>query len=187
MSGGGLLTNRHHLAKILSEEANQQHVSIRVTPTNGSIQAMELVDAGKLDLALIQGGLDSNYENIRHVATISPELVHVLVKPGVETIADIRGKTVNMGSLVGGTRIIAKQIFDISGLKNGIDYTEKNFSERELIEMRSERLPDVIILTSYAPSDVVDIMVKNMVMASWKCLSPLRWPFDSAGFRMQKS
>lgn len=161
LTGGGLLSNRHHLAKILSEEANKQDVSIRVKPTNGSIQAMELVDAGKLDLAFIQGGLDSNYENIRHVATISPELIHVLVRPGVDSIADIRGKSVNMGSLVGGTRVVAKQILDISGLKNGVDYTEKNFSERDLIEMRPERLPDVIVLTSYAPSDVVDIMVKK--------------------------
>jgi len=162
LAGGGLLSNRHHLAKILSDEAGKYHnLSIRVTPTNGSIQAMELVEEGKLDLALIQGGLDANYENIRHVATISPELIHVLVKPGINSIADIRGKTVNMGSLVGGTRIVAKQIFTISGLKNGIDYNETNFSERDLIEMRPERLPDVIILISYAPSDVAEIMVKK--------------------------
>jgi TRAP-type uncharacterized transport system substrate-binding protein len=161
LTGGGLLSNRHHLAKILSEEAEQQHLSIRVMPTTGSTQAMDLVDTGKLDLAFIQGGLDPNYENIRHVATISPELIHVLVKPGIESIKDIRGKTVNMGSLEGGTRIVAKQIFDLSGLKNGVDYVEKNFRERDLIEMRPERLPDVIILISYAPSDVVDVMVKK--------------------------
>lgn len=161
LTGGGLLSNRHHLAKILSEEAGQQHLSIRVLPTSGSIQAMDLVDAGKLDLAFIQGGLDSNYENIRHVATISPELIHVLVKPGIDSIKDIRGKTVNMGSLTGGTRIVAKQIFDLSGLKHGVDYVEKNFTERDLIEMRPERLPDVIVLISYAPSDVVDVMVKK--------------------------
>lgn len=161
LTGGGLLSNRHHLAKILSEEAGQQHLSIRVLPTSGSIQAMDLIDAGKLDLAFIQGGLDSNYENIRHVATISPELIHVLVKPGIDSIKDIRGKTVNMGSLTGGTRIVAKQIFDLSGLKHGVDYVEKNFTERDLIEMRPERLPDVIVLISYAPSDVVDVMVKK--------------------------
>ena len=161
MAGGGLLSNRHHLAKILSDEAKLNNLSIRVTPTNGSIQAMEWVDAGKLDLALVQGGLDVKYENVRHVATISPELIHVLVKPGMNSIGDIRGKTVNMGSLTGGTRIVAKQIFALSGLKNGVDYIETNFSERDLIEMRAERLPDVIILISYAPSDVVEIMVKK--------------------------
>lgn len=161
LTGGGLLSTRHHLAKILSEEAYQQHVSMRVTPTSGSIQALELVDDGKLDLAFIQGGLESNYENVRHVATISPELIHMLVKPGINSIKDIRGKTVNMGSLQGGTRVVAKQIFDISGLKNSVDYVETNWSERDLIDMRPERLPDVIVLISYAPSDVVDVMVKK--------------------------
>lgn len=161
LTGGGLLSTRHHLAKILSEEASQQHVSMRVTPTSGSLQALELVDDGKLDLAFIQGGLESNYENVRHVATISPELIHLLVKPGINSIKDIRGKTVNMGSLQGGTRVVAKQIFDISGLKNSVDYVETNWSERDLIDMRPERLPDVIVLISYAPSDVVDVMVKK--------------------------
>lgn len=161
LSGGGLLSNRHHLAKIVSEEARQQHVSIRVQPTSGSLQALDLLESGKLDMAFIQGGLESNYENIRHVATISPELIHVLVKPGIKDIKDIRGKTVNMGTLDGGTRIVAKQILDFSGLKHGIDYTEKNYSDRDLTEMRAERLPDVIILISFAPSDVVDFIVRK--------------------------
>lgn len=161
LTGGGLLSNRHHLAKILSDESAAKGVSLRVVPTNGSIEALDLVDVGKLDMALIQGGLDANYDNVTHVATISPELIHILVKPGIESIKDLRGKTINMGGLLGGTRLVAKQIFDLSGLKHGVDYIEKNYSDRDLIEMRAERLPDVIVLISYAPSDIVDVMVKK--------------------------
>lgn len=161
LTGGGLLSNRHHLAKILSDESAAKGVSLRVVPTNGSIEALDLVDVGKLDMALIQGGLDANYDNVTHVATISPELIHILVKPGIESIKDLRGKTINMGGLLSGTRLVAKQIFDLSGLKHGVDYIEKNYSDRDLIEMRAERLPDVIVLISYAPSDIVDVMVKK--------------------------
>jgi TRAP-type uncharacterized transport system substrate-binding protein len=161
LSGGSLLGNRHHLAKILSEESGSQNLSIRVVPTLGALDALELIDEGKLDMAFIQSGLDTNFQNVTHVATIAPELIHFLVKPDVKSIKDIRGKVVNMGEVSGGTRILAKQILDLSGLEMGVDYVETNHSDLDLIEMRPNRLPDVIVLVSYTPSDVAEFLVKE--------------------------
>jgi len=161
LSGGSMLGNRHHLAKILSDEAQTNNLSLKIVPTDGALDALEKVDAGKLDLAFIQSGLDTSFPNVRHVATISPELIHFLVKPNIKGIEDIRGKTVNMGEPEGAERILAKQILDISGLRDGENYVETNYSERDLIGMRPERLPDVIVLVSYTPSDVAEFLVKE--------------------------
>jgi len=161
LSGGSMLGNRHHLAKILSEEAQVNNLSIKIVPTSGALDALEKVDEGKLDLAFIQSGLDTSFPNVRHVATISPELIHFLVKPNIKGIEDIRGKTVNMGEPEGAERILAKQILDISGLRDGENYVETNYTERDLIGMRRERLPDVIVLVSYTPSDVAEFLVKE--------------------------
>ena len=161
LSGGSLLGNRHLLAKILSDESSQQNVSIRVVPTSGAFDALEQIEENKLDLALIQGGLDTSYRNVAHVATISPELIHFLVRPGIKTIKDIRGTIVNMGEPSGGTRILARQILDLSGLFQGVDYVETNFNDMDLIEMRPNRLPDVIVLISYTPSDVAEFLIKE--------------------------
>ena len=161
ITGGSLLSQRHFLARILEEEAYDQGVSLKIVPVSGSLEALDLVDEGKLDLAFIQGGLDPAYENVRHVATVSPEIVHFLVKPGVEDVADIRGKSVNMGVRNGAVSVIAHQVLQIAGLVPNVDYVEINYRDHELVELPREHLPDVIAMVSYAPSDLVEFLVQH--------------------------
>ena len=161
ITGGSLLSQRHFLARILEEEAYDQGVSLKIVPVSGSLEALDLVDEGKLDLAFIQGGVDPAYENVRHVATVSPEIVHFLVKPGVEDVADIRGKSVNMGVRNGAVSVIAHQVLQIAGLVPNVDYVEINYRDHELVELPREHLPDVIAMVSYAPSDLVEVLVQH--------------------------
>lgn len=161
ITGGDILSNRHFLAKTLQEEAAGNGVSLQVKPTSGSQEALQLLEEGKLDLAFIQGGLNNYYPHVVHVATVAPELLHILVRPDIKDISGLRGKLINLGSTKGGTRVIAKQVLDFSGLADGIDYVESNFSSEELVSMRNEKLPDAIVLTSFAPSDAADYLVKQ--------------------------
>ncbi|HJV79814.1 TAXI family TRAP transporter solute-binding subunit [Noviherbaspirillum sp.] len=161
ISGGDIVSNRHYLAKSLQEEAASHGVSLDVHPIAGSQEALALVDAGKLDLALIQGGLENNYAHVTHVATVAPELLHVLVRPEIKDIGDLRGKLVNLGSKRGGTRVITRQVLEFSGLSEGIDYVESNIPSEDLLTMRAEKLPDAIVITSFAPSDVADFLIKQ--------------------------
>ena len=161
ISGGDIVSNRHYLAKSLQEEAASHGVSLDVRPVGGSQEALALMDAGKLDLAFIQGGLENSYPHVVHVATVAPELLHVLVRPDIKEIGGLRGKLVNLGSKKGGTRVIARQVLEFSGLTEGIDYVESNIASEDLLSMRADKLPDAIIITSFAPSDVADYLVKQ--------------------------
>lgn len=180
ITGGDILSNRHYLAKTLQEEVASNGVSVELIPTSGSQEALAMIQDGKLDMAFIQGGLDVPYTNVRHVATVAPELLHFLIKRPLrpnatsnalnqkqnyaETkndVAILRGKRINLGTKKGGTRIIAKQVLAYSGLEEGIDYVESNIPTEELMSMRVERLPDAIVITSFVPSDVVDYLVKQ--------------------------
>lgn len=161
ITGGSLLSQRHFLTRILEEEALSQGVSLKIVPVSGSLEALDRVEEGKIDLAFVQGGLDPAYENVRHVATVSPEVVHFLVKPEVEDIAGIRGKTVNMGVRNGAVSVIAHQVLQISGLVPNVDYVETNFRDHELVELPREHLPEVIVMVSYAPSDLVEFLVRH--------------------------
>jgi TRAP-type uncharacterized transport system substrate-binding protein len=161
MSGGDMMANRHYLAKVLQEEGAANGLSIRVLPTAGSLEALEAVETGKIDVAIIQGGLDSHFENVVHVATVSPELIHFLVKPEIKEVRQLNGRLINLGSKGGGTRVVARQILRYSSLADGIDYSESNFSNEELIALRPERLPDAIVLVSFAPSFLADFLVKE--------------------------
>ena len=162
ISGGGMLTKSHHLAKVLQEEAARKNVSLTITPTAGSFQALNDLNDGALDLAFVQGGIEPvGYENVRQVASISPQLIQFLVKGDVKTIHDIRGKTVNLGEKNGGPSVVSNQILRFSGLVPEVDYVETNFSDEQLLAMKADRLPDVIVQVSYAPSATVDFLVQK--------------------------
>ncbi|MEV4781606.1 TAXI family TRAP transporter solute-binding subunit [Burkholderia sp. LMU1-1-1.1] len=161
ISGGDLTGNRHFLARALQETAAGNGVTLSLRPTGGSQEALALVAAGKLDLAFIQGGLDLPDRNVVQVATVAPELLHFLARPDIDAITALRGRRVNLNSQKGGTRLIAHQVLAFAGLRAGIDYIESNIPTDQLLEQRGERLPDAIVVTSFAPSDVVDYLVKQ--------------------------
>ncbi|MCE3253647.1 MAG: hypothetical protein K0Q67_2667 [Cellvibrio sp.] len=161
ISGGGLLTNRHYLAKAMQEEGSDKGVFLEIKPTDGSELAFEQVAKGELDFAFIQGGLNLYSPNIVHVATVAPELLHFLVRENINNIADLKGKRINLGSKRGGTRIIAKEVLQFSNLKEGVDYVESNIENENLLSFHSMRLPDVIVMSSFVPANMADYLIKK--------------------------
>lgn len=161
ITGGEILGNRHFLVKLLQNVGKDYGLSLVITPTSGSFQALEAVDKGKLDVAVIQGGLNTKYPNVVHVATIAPEILHLLVKPTIKTVSDLKGKTISMGSKRGGTRLAAKDVLAFSELKEGKDYKTIDYSLEELTSIWPAKLPDAIFVLSTIPSDFVDFMVKE--------------------------
>ncbi|MES2192558.1 MAG: TAXI family TRAP transporter solute-binding subunit [Pseudomonadota bacterium] len=161
ITGGDILGNRHYLAGTLRDDILPLGMRLDVLPTDGSQEALSQVSEGKLDLALIQGGLELPYPNVTHVANLAPELLHFLVRPDIKDIAGMRGMRINLGSKKGGTRVIAKQLLEFSGMQDGVDYVETNLGTEDLLALRKDRLPDVIVITSFAPSNVADYIVKQ--------------------------
>ena len=161
VTSGSVLSERHFLITLLQDEVAENFLSLKVTKTAGSLDALELVNSGKLDLALVPGGLIHSFPNVRHVATLPPEFIHFLVKPNIKNLEDLKGKVINMGERRESTRILARQILSHLDFVADSDYVETNFSNEELIGMRSDILPDVIVEASYAPSVLVDFFVKR--------------------------
>ncbi|MBU3577862.1 TAXI family TRAP transporter solute-binding subunit [Polynucleobacter sp. UK-Kesae-W10] len=162
ISGGGMLTKTHYLTKVLQDEAAHHNITLNIIPTTGSFQSLNELNDGRLDLAFVQGGIaPTGYADVTQVASLAPELIQYLVRPDVKSIRDIRGKTVNVGEKNGGTSIVSNQILRFSGLVPEVDYVEKNYSDEELLTMKTEKLPDVIVQVSYAPSATVDFLVQK--------------------------
>ena len=161
VTSGSVLSERHFLITLLQDEVAENFLSLKVTKTAGSLDALELVNSGKLDLAIVPGGLIHSFPNVRQVATLPPEFIHFLVKPNIKNLEDLKGKVINMGERRESTRILARQILSHLDFVADSDYVETNFSNEELIGMRSDILPDVIVEVSYAPSLLVDFFVKR--------------------------
>ena len=161
ITGGDILGNRHYLAGALRDEVLPHRVRLDVLPSEGSQDALSRVSQGKLDFALIQGGLELPLANVVHVANLAPELLHFLVRPDIKDIAGMRGMRINLGSKKGGTRVIAKQLLEFSGMQDGVDYVETNLGTEDLLALRKDQIPDVIVITSFAPSNVADYIVRQ--------------------------
>jgi hypothetical protein len=161
VSGGPLLSNRHSIVRVLQKESEKYGLTLQIKPYSGSMEILEAVSDGDLDLALIQGGLDRVLPNVAHVATLPPEVVHILVKTPADSIGDLRGKTFNLGSTGGGTRIVTRNILSFFGLSASLDYVEKNYSDEQLYELDQDQLPDAIAVISYVPSFLADYLIKE--------------------------
>lgn len=161
ISGTDITSNRHFLAKALQEAAADNGVDLALIPAKGSQEALAQVAAGNLDLAFVQGGLDLPSPEVVQVAAVTSESLHFLVRPGIADIAGLRGHRINLNVRTGGTRLVARQVLSFAGLREGIDYIESNIPTEQLLTRHRERLPDAIVLTSFAPSDLVDYLVRQ--------------------------
>jgi hypothetical protein len=70
------------------------------------------------------------------------------------------GRTVNLGFRGSAARVVAREVLTQAGLEPGLAYVETNRALAELIDMPAERLPDVVVVVSFAPSYVADFLVK---------------------------
>ena len=161
ITGGDILGNRHKLTTVLRQEAAKRSINLVIEPISGSLAALEALDNGELDLAIIQGGLDVHLPNVRHVTAIMPEVVHLLVRPEIKDIKDLKGKVINMGSKEGGTRIVAQTVLNFSQLEHGVDYAETNYSSEKLTALPLRKMPDAIFILSTLPSFLVEYLVKH--------------------------
>src|SRR5947199_6110949 len=58
ISAGSVNGLRHRIAERLAEQAAGRGVILSVVGTSGSWEALDRLDSGRLDFALVQGGLD---------------------------------------------------------------------------------------------------------------------------------
>ena len=161
ISGGDIVSNRHFLARLVQAEAPRKNVKIAIHPVEGAIVELEDVSSGKLDLALVPGGIDAHYPNIEHVATLMPELVHLLAKPGIKGLDDLKGKTLNLGSRQSASREISLKILDFAEYVENVDYVETNYTDEELIALPKHKMPDALFTVSSAPSYLVELLVRK--------------------------
>jgi TRAP-type uncharacterized transport system substrate-binding protein len=161
ITGGDILSNRHFLARVLQAEGKKAGIVLTVKPVHNTIGAFEGVADGSLDLAFVQGGLETVYPNVEHVATVLPELVHLLVKPGIKGMADLKGRSLNLGSKPSAGRDIFLSLTRFAGYTENVDYVETNFTDEQLIVLPDHKMPDAILTISSVPSYLVEILVKK--------------------------
>ena len=121
-------------------EENTPH-GLQVQSTGASVENVGNLHQENAEFALIQNdiayfayngtGLEefegNAMENIRGVATLYPETIHVITQAdsGIESVEDLEGASINTGDLGSGTQVNALQILETAGIEEG-DFDEQN-------------------------------------------------------------
>jgi len=160
MSAGRAAGERHRIADALRREASRRAIAIDLVETAGSDESLRELDAGRLDVAFVQGGLDlSGRPDLRQVAGLHVEPLHLLVKEEIhaqvsEHLSALRGRVVGLGERGSGTNALATEVMAFAGLRPG-DFRP---SEAGYADLRREpdraRLPDAVFMVSTLPSPV---------------------------------
>jgi TRAP-type uncharacterized transport system substrate-binding protein len=161
ITGGDIVTNRHYLARLLQAEAKKNDITLVVQPVPDTVTALKMVSDGQLDLAFVPGGLSTKFPNVEHVATVSPEVVHLLVKPGIQGMGDLRGHSINLGAKDSDSRDIGLTLTGFAGYVDNVDFVETNYTPEQLLALPEHKMPDAIITISSVPSYLVEYLVRD--------------------------
>ena len=169
LTAGSSQSMRHQLALALGEEAKSEGLQISIRVTDGSEESLDEVNSGTIDVALVQGGLNfASRPNVRQVATLNVEPLHLLVKPELqvsveESLLALRGKTINLSRSRSGTNLLARDVLEFAGLKQeGVDYHANTLGYQELEAMTSlEQLPDAAFVISAPPAPIAQHLVSK--------------------------
>jgi hypothetical protein len=117
------------LSKIYGEKIEGSKVQVQ--STKASVENLNLIQSGKGEIAFVLGdsvkygwegnaeaGFQSKLENLRGIAGIYPNYVHIVASKSsnIKSIADLKGKRVSVGAPKSGTELQARAILKASGM-----------------------------------------------------------------------
>jgi TRAP transporter TAXI family solute receptor len=153
LSAGDRGGHRFEIASVLREEAKRHGLQIEVLPSRGSLADLESLAAGNLDLALVGGEVGQDRDEVRQVATLISEPLHLFARPEIRAAdtASLRGKRIGTGGALTGTHRVALKVMTFIGLKAGVDFTEVALTPSELTALPLAELPDAFFVLSPLP------------------------------------
>jgi uncharacterized protein len=140
-SGGVYQVYGGGLADVLSEELPDSPTTAETT--SASVDNLLLVANGESDIAFTLGdtAIDAvrgdeafpRKEPLRALSTLYPNITQVVVKAdsGIESIEDLKGKTVSIGAPNSGTEIIALRMMEVAGLDPDEDIAKRGLGVGE--------------------------------------------------------
>jgi TRAP transporter TAXI family solute receptor len=152
--------------------ATKDGVELQVTPTKGSIENIQLLDAGKVDLAIVQ--LDALrfasevlkehkgselFDRVKVVLNLYPEEIHVLTnKKDIQSFYHLEGKRVSIGAEGGGSVLSSGVLFSIYDIKATVSFDSFEDGVRKVLDGAL----DAVIFVGGAPVPFIDKLAGKM-------------------------
>ena len=147
--------------------------TLNVASTGASVANVNMITDGEAQMAILQSDV-INYahegtgqfegapeDNALWVAGIYNETVQILAKPGINSVADLKGKTVCVGDVGSGTEINAWQVLGAAGLTKD-DINAVNGSFQDGVDQLKDGKIDAAFTVAGAPTTaIVDYATTN--------------------------
>ena len=140
------------------ERLGENGLAVDLVTTNGSIENLEKLLAGEVDLAFVQGGtyrlVDDQEEELRGLATLYREPLWVFYRRAfpVEILADLKGRTISIGSKGSGTESVARLLLH----NNGIGESDAVFKHLAIAEASSMLLEGTLHAAFFVSSHLAE-------------------------------
>ncbi len=153
------------LASVLSDGVEDADFTAEVT--SASVDNMYLIEDGGADLAFVlsdtaydasQGNAPfENPINAASLVTLYDNYTQIVVKAdsGIETIADLAGKTVSVGSPGSGTEVIALRVLEAAGLNPDEDITKQQLGVAESAAAMKDGNVDAFFWSGGLPTSAI--------------------------------
>ncbi|MEM6422327.1 MAG: TAXI family TRAP transporter solute-binding subunit, partial [Pseudomonadota bacterium] len=119
------------ICRLVNKGRKEHGIRCSVESTGGSVYNARTIREGELDFGVVQSDVqaaamtgtakfdgDAPYEDLRAVFSVHPEPLHVMAnaEAGINSVADFKGKRVNIGNPGSGTRVLAETLMAAAGL-----------------------------------------------------------------------
>ena len=126
------------IAQDIKNVAAKEKIDIQVVPTKGSLENIDLLGSGKVDLAIVQldalrfvsdvlkekKGSDL-FDSIKVIMNLYPEEIHILSnKNDIQTFYHLDGKRVSIGAKGGGTAVTAAVLLSVYDIKAVVSFDD---------------------------------------------------------------
>ncbi len=146
--------------------AAKDGVELQVTPTQGSIENIQLLGSGKVDLAIVQldalrfasdvlkehKGLEL-FDRVKVVLNLYPEEIHVLAsKKDIQSFYHLEGKRVSIGTEGGGSALSSAVLFSVYDINPMISFETLEDGVKKVID----GAVDAVVFVGGAPVPFID-------------------------------
>ena len=119
------------ICRLVNKDRKEHGIRCSVESTGGSVYNTRTIREGELDFGVVQSDVqsaalegvrafdgDDPYGDLRAVFSVHPEPMHVMVRAdsGINSVADMKGKRVNIGNPGSGTRVLADVLMEAAGV-----------------------------------------------------------------------
>jgi len=119
------------ICRLVNKTRKEHGIRCSVESTGGSVYNTRTIRAGELDFGVVQSDVqsaaitgvrafedDGSYPELRAVFSVHPEPMHVMVRAdsGISSVADMKGKKVNIANPGSGTRVLAGVLMEAAGV-----------------------------------------------------------------------